>query len=108
MGNKITEADYHLLAEAWYKTGFKNSCPIEFRKALGNPSVVESFGSLLFPICINHLIEGLFTDVKLFDLNKVLGKKINNWEVFQRKINFSRKTKEISHPALVFKDSGVV
>ena len=93
-------------------------------------------GLLLFLIYINDLTEGLTTNVKLFaddtslfsvvhdtqtsanDLNKDL-KIINNW-AFQWKMNFnpdptkqahevifSRKTKEIYHPPLVFNNTNV-
>ena len=93
-------------------------------------------GPLLFLSYINDLIEGLTTNVKLFaddtslfsvvhdtqtsanDLNKD-SKIINNW-AFQWKMNFnpdptkqahevifSRETKEIYHPPLVFNNSNV-
>ena len=93
-------------------------------------------GPLLFLIYINGRTEGLTTNVKLFaddtslfsvvhdtqtsanDLNKDL-KIINNW-AFQWKMNFnpdptkqahevifSRKTKEIYHPQLVFNNTNV-
>ena len=93
-------------------------------------------GLLLFLIYINDLTDGLTTNVKLFadntslfsvvhdtqtsanDLNKDL-KIINNW-AFQWKMNFnpdptkqahevifSRKTKEIYHPPLVFNNTNV-
>ena len=90
-------------------------------------------GPLLCLIYINDLTEGLTTNVKLFtslfsvvhdtqasanDLNKDL-KIINNW-AFQWKMNFnpdptkqahevifSRKTKEIYHPPLVFNNTNV-
>ena len=93
-------------------------------------------GPLLFLIYINDLTEGLTTNAKLFaddtslfsvvhdtqtsanDLNKNL-KIINNW-AFQWKMNsnpdptkqahevtFSRKTKEIYHPPLVFNNTNV-
>ena len=91
---------------------------------------------MLFLICINHLTEGLTTNVKLFaddtslfsvvyntqtsanDLNKGL-KIINNWTL-QWKMNFntdstkqahevifSREAKEIYHPPLVFNNTSV-
>ena len=97
---------------------------------------VPILGRLLFLIFINDLTEGLTTNVKLFaddtslfsvvhdtqtsvnDLNKDL-EMITNW-AFQWKMNFnldptkqahelifSRKTKEIYHPPLVFNNTSV-